>query len=330
MDVPEKEFDEATTAMLHKIEARRAKWEAKLAEIPDEDEATARRVQEKMERLEVEAQEIMDQAPAHPSEATKAIGTAFLMVYPDGQVRREYRVPRAHRSSGNGHNGTGGGGADAGAVPKPPTADDLADKQLAATFTHQALAVREALLNDDKARRRVLALILHDKVHSEALAMRHEANGTTLHATHGETFASAAFDRLAKLRAKVDPFAGEPYVEDATGYAKLCDLSPAKLDALIDLLIVEQITAHLQRKTELVHLLAEELHVNIREHWRPDAAWLSSYQKSQLAHLLAELLGPVYSPAHEPRKKSELVEAARCCLPTPLKANWRTSNLPSG
>ena len=168
MDVPEKEFDEATTAMLNKIDARRAKWEAKLEEIPDRNEATARRVQEKMERLEVEAREIMELAPARPSEATKAIGTAFLTVYPDGQVRREYRVPRLRRSGGNGHNGTDGGGAEAGGGPKPPTADDLADKQLAATFTHQALAVREALLNDDKARRRVLALILHDKVRSEA------------------------------------------------------------------------------------------------------------------------------------------------------------------
>ena len=53
--------------------------------------------------------------------------------------------------------------------------------------------------------------------------------------------------------------------------------------------------------------LATLLTVNIRDHWRPDAAWLSGFQKIQLAHLVAELKGTVHAPAPE-KKKSELVE----------------------
>jgi hypothetical protein len=79
------------------------------------------------------------------------------------------------------------------------------------------------------------------------------------------------------------------------------------LDALIDLLTVECITAHLQRRTELVWRLASELGVEIRRYWRPDERWLSGYQKIQLAHLIGELRGPVYTKAAELKKKSELV-----------------------
>jgi hypothetical protein len=66
-------------------------------------------------------------------------------------------------------------------------------------------------------------------------------------------------------------------------------------------------TAHLQRRTELVHHLAEKLKVNIRTYWRPDATWLSGFQKIQLSHLITYLAGPSQTPAVE-RKKSELVE----------------------
>ena len=48
--------------------------------------------------------------------------------------------------------------------------------------------------------------------------------------------------------------------------------------------------------------------VDVRKAWRPDAAWLACYQKCQLAHLLAELIGSDYDPATETRKKSELVD----------------------
>src|SRR5205823_13685638 len=117
---------------------------------------------------------------------------------------------------------------------------------------------------------------------------------------------SPIFDRLREKRAKLDPFDKEHYVEDWQGYEQLAKLSASKLDALIDLLIVECVTAHLQRRTELVAQLAAELKLNLRDFWRPDAAWLSGFQKIQLASLIAELKGAVHAPAPE-KKKSELV-----------------------
>jgi hypothetical protein len=149
-------------------------------------------------------------------------------------------------------------------------------------------------------------LILHEKLRSEALAVRRDPNGTTLHAS-SDGFSSPPFDRLRERRAKLDPFHKQHFVEDRQGYEQFGNLSNSKLDALIDLLTVECITAHLQRQTELVHHLAVELKVNIRDCWRPDAAWLSGFQKIQLAHLITELKGAVHAPAPE-RKKSELVE----------------------
>ena len=79
------------------------------------------------------------------------------------------------------------------------------------------------------------------------------------------------------------------------------------MNCLIDLLTVNCITAHLQRRTELVWTLATELGVEVRRYWRPDERWLSSYQKIQLAHLMGELRGPVYSTVSETKKKTELV-----------------------
>ncbi|MGA2233451.1 MAG: hypothetical protein ABSH22_21310 [Tepidisphaeraceae bacterium] len=183
----------------------------------------------------------------------------------------------------------------------------MSDRQLATTFTHQALAVREALLKDTAARRRILALILHEKVRSDGLAIRHEPNSTTLQATNQEGFVSAVFDDLRVKRAKLDPFANQAVVQDWNGYTRLADMTGSKLDALIDLLTIECVTAHLARRTELVHRLAEKLKVNVRDHWRPDAVWLSGFQKIQLSHLITHLAGPGQTPTGEP-KKSELVE----------------------
>jgi hypothetical protein len=183
-------------------------------------------------------------AEVHYSEATKAVGTTFLLLDPDGRVRREYRVPRTrHGASGNGHGGGNGQAGDGSTeAPKPPTSDDLKDGQLATTFTHQALGVREAVLKDAAARRRILALILHEKVRSEALAIRHDANGSTVHADNAEGFTSAALDGIRKRRAELDPLHDKHYVEDHAAYDAFQALSDKKLDALIDLLTVECIT----------------------------------------------------------------------------------------
>ena len=306
MQAPEREFDAETTAKLDRIAARQQRLEAKLEKIDEADEAAQAAVQQQWESLEAEAREVADHAPEFFSEATKAIATAVLTLCPDGQVRREYCVPRRRpdrAASGTGHPWVG---PDANGQPTPPTSDDLSDGQLAATFTHQALAVREAVLGNGPVRKRLLALILHEKVRSDALAVRHEPNGTTLHAA-ADGFASPALDRLQAQRAKLDPFAEQPFVEDGQGYEQLGHLSAAKLDALVDLLVVECVTAHLQRRTELVHRLAGELKVNVRDGWRPDAAWLSGFQKAQLLHLIDELNGPCHGSRPE-RKKSELVD----------------------
>src|SRR5439155_3987473 len=171
-------------------------------------------------------QEIVNQAPEHFSEETKALATSFLILDPDGRVHREYRLPRTKRRQSSDGNRHAAGGGGAGETRKAPTSDELSDKQLAATFTHQALAVREALLKNAAARKRVLTLILHDKSRSESLAVRHEPNGVTLHAS-SEGFSSAAFDHLREKRAKLDPFEKVHFVEDSQGYEQLGNLSSA-------------------------------------------------------------------------------------------------------
>jgi hypothetical protein len=305
MDTPKREFDAETSRKLDKIAARREKLEATGEKIANDDETRFHRLQQRYEALEDQEREIVKQAPEHFSEETKALATSFLILDPDGRVHREYRLPRKrHSESSNRNEGSAADGG--GEALKPPTSEELSDKQLAVTFTHQAVAVREALLTDDKARNRILALILHEKVRSEALSVRHEANGTTLHAS-GEGFVSPAFDRLKGKRAKLDPFQAQHLVEDSQGYEQFEKLSASKLDALIDLLIVDCITAHMLRPTALVQRLAEELKIDVRDHWRPDAGWLSSFQKIQLAHLIVELKCPVQAPVSE-SKKSALVE----------------------
>jgi ParB family chromosome partitioning protein len=302
-DAPQ-EYDEQTTAKLKKLAEKRTKLESKIEELDESDQGAFEAVQTKLEALDDEEQALTKAAEIHYAEATKAVGTAFLMLDPDGRVRREYRVPRSRHSASANGNGHADGTVEA---PKPPTPDDLREPQLGTTFTHQALAVREALLKDAAIRKRILALILHDKVRSEALAIRHDANGTTVHADNAEGFASAALDMLRKRRAELDPLRDKHCVEDDAAYEALSKLSDKKVDALIELLIVECITAHLQRRTELVWRLAQELGVDVRRYWRPDERWLSGYQKIQLAHLIGELRGPVFIAPAESKKKSELV-----------------------
>ena len=307
-DAPQ-EYDEQTTAKLKKLADKRGKLEAKIEELDEADQGAFEAVQTKLEALDDEEQTLTKEAEVYYAEATKAVGTAFLLLDPDGRVRREYRIPRQRQSASGNGNGNGNGRAGDGSTeaPKPPTSDDLREGQLAITFTHQALAVREALLADPARRKRVLALILHEKVRSEALAIRHDANGTTLHADHAEGFTSAALVKLREKRSELDPLHDKHYVEDDAAYEAIKGLSDRKLDSLIDLLTVECVTAHLQRKTALVWRLAEELGVEVRRYWRPDERWLSGYQKIQLAHLIGELRGPVFARAAENKKKSELV-----------------------
>jgi ParB family chromosome partitioning protein len=308
------EYDEATTAQLNKLEYKRAKLESKLAELDETEEEKGEALNAKLEALDAEEQAITKEAQVHYAEATKAVGTTFLLLDPDGRVRIEHRVPRVRHaqsgngaSNGNGVNGRSGSGSLE--VPKPPTSDDLKDLQLATTFTHQALGVREALLKAGPTRQRILAMILHEKVRSEALAIRLDVNNTTINATHGEGFTSTALDSLRHRRKELDPLQDMLYVSDRAAYTALTAMPDKELNGLIDLLTVNCITAHLQRRTELVWTLATELGVEVRRYWRPDERWLSSYQKIQLAHLFGELHGPRYAKATEIMKKSDIVIA---------------------
>jgi ParB family transcriptional regulator, chromosome partitioning protein len=305
-DLAEREFDPPTLGKLQKLAERREALEARIEQTPEDDSRTLESIERKLESIEEQEREIEAGAPVFYSEATKSLATVFLMLLPDGQVRREYRVPRRRHASASG-NGSATGETGGTTPPAPPTPDDLADRQRAVTFTHQALAVRQALLKSVPARKRLLAMVLHEKVRCDALAMRHEPNGTTLHAEQGEGFSSPALDALRALQSKLDPFIEDHSVDDQAAYDRLAKLPAAKLDALIDLLLVQCLTAHLQRPTPLVQSLAAELKVNVRDVWCPDAVWLSGFQKIQLAQLVTELRGAVHAPSPE-RKKSELVE----------------------
>ena len=305
MDPLPKEFDATTAKKLAKIDANLQKLEKVAEMLREGDEARLERIQSRFDALEEEQREIEASAPACYSEETKARATVFLMLDADGRVHREYRVPRSKARASTGHESNRNANGSDTASTQSPTSDDLGERQLAVTFTHQALCVREALLKNARARKRVLALLLHEKVRSEALAIRHDANGTTLHASNGENFKSPAHDRLQAIRAKLDPFTKVHFLEDTHAYSQLGELSDKKLDELIDVLVVELITAHLQRPTELVRQLAEELRVNLRNDWIPDADWLGGFQKIQLAHPATSLRGQVLAPSE--RKKSELV-----------------------
>jgi hypothetical protein len=336
------EYDEATTAQLKKLADRRTKLEAKFTDLDDDndpDNAKADALNAKLEALDAEEQAITKDALVHYAEATKAVGTTFLLLDPDGRVRIEHRIPRVRHAQPNHANGTKGR-SDSGSVevPKPPTSDDLKDLQLATTFTHQALGVRETLLKAGGTRKRILAMILHDNVLSEALSIRLDVNSTTVNASNGEGFSSTALDTLHHRRKELDPLQDMPYVSDRAAYTALTAMPDRELNGLIDLLTVECITAHLQRRTELVWILATELGVEVRRYWRPDERWLSSYQKIQLAHLFGELHGPRYAKATEIMKKSDIVialaklftDAAEGRLEDTLAAKvnaWLPSNL---
>ena len=305
------EYDPATTATLHKLAGKRERIEARFAELDDDndpDGAKANALAAKLEALHEEERAVTADAPVRYAEATKGAGTAFLILDPDGRVRREYRVPRMPHGAGTSAGGTpAAAGSWAAVTPPPPTSDDLREGQLATTFTHQAIGVRQALLHDPAARRRVLALVLHERVRSEALAVRHDASATTLHADRTDGFASAAREELRQRRAELDPFHDRPFVTDTDAYVTLVAVPEAQVEALIDLLTVECVTAHLQRRTDLVWRLSVELGVDMRQLWRPDAAWLAGYQKAQLVHLVYQLRGPAFGPAAERKRKSEIV-----------------------
>jgi ParB family transcriptional regulator, chromosome partitioning protein len=299
-------LDEVIAKKLIKLDEKRGALEAQLEKIDGEDHAAREAHQKKVDALDEQQDELTKDVPVQYTEAVKAVGTVFLILGPDGQVRTQCRVPKARSTDVRGDDD---GSTDPNAPPIPPTSDDLSDKQLASLFTAQALAVRQSLLESSLARKRVLVLLLHRHVRSGALAMHHDANETNDYADRTEGFACPALDALRSKRAELDPFSKDNFISDTDAYGRLMQCSETQLDELISLLTVEFVTANLARPTELVGLLATELAVDLRKQWRPDATWLGCYQKLQLSQLIATLRGPAYDASAD-RKKSELLEIA--------------------
>jgi ParB family chromosome partitioning protein len=310
MDMPEREYDPATVARLEKLDDRWRKLEVKADALEEDDDKGQEKLERQFETIETEQREIEEAAEVIYSEATKSVATMFLLCLPDGQVRREVRVPRAVRNRGGANNGSSGnvsadGEAGSSATPTP-TCHDLSERQTAAAFAHQVIAVRTALLANSLVLRRVLVLILSHAVRaSEAFSIRRDVNAVTL-AAEQDDFKSPAFDRLQQLRTDLDPLVGVDFIEDIDAYAKLAKLKPEKLDAIIELLVVECLTANLARPTPFIRLLVDELKVDVRTTWTPDGHWLSGFTKLQLSNLVTELKGAVNAPAND-RKKSDLV-----------------------
>jgi ParB family transcriptional regulator, chromosome partitioning protein len=293
MAEPKPNLSKEERARLDKLDGRRRRLE----ERGDGDSP-------ELSAIDAETESILRSSEGRFSEAAKSRTTVFLVLSPEGEVERHYRVPRKEAKPHNGE--IAGGNTEAEDVP--PTANDLSDRQKAALNTHEAIAVRQAVLSSAIVRKRLLVLALHDRVATDAIAIRHHANGTTLHAEASDTLKSQAFAEQGAKRNAVDPFKGDRIIEEDKAYHKLAKLSEKELDRLIAALIADCLTGHGQRATPLLTILAEELGVSVRKHWTPDADWLSGYQKIQLADLIGTLRGPVYGSAALNRKKSELVD----------------------
>ncbi|MGD9689516.1 MAG: ParB/RepB/Spo0J family partition protein [Phycisphaerales bacterium] len=301
MSEAEPEYEAATAAKLRKLRDKREKLIATEAQ----DEAAEERTAEELDEVDRQEREIVEATPGRFGEVTKAKGTVFLIPSPDGRVERRYCLPRKGKRSRE----------TVAAEPEaeaPLTSDTLIARQAADYYAHHALAVREAVSKDRLVRKRLIVLALHPKVRSDGLAVSREANATTHHAHDTEGFQSAVQAEQAARFKDADPFAKLASIDEADGYKKLARLSEKELDALIAVLIVESLTGHPFRATPLLEAIGKELEVSVRSTWTPDAAFLSGYSKSQLAHLAGVLKGAapdsVIVTSALTRKKSQLVD----------------------
>lgn len=269
----EGEYDGETTTALAELDQQRKALEQAM-DGSDEDEARAR----ELDDVDAEESMLVARATVSYSEATKAQGTVYLILDADGRVERQYRVPRAkdHKEA-------------ATRPDQPLTSDDLSDAQLAELRTHELLAVREALMDDPCARKRLLIMALHDNVGREAIMVRTHATGADLHADTSGEFRSAMREAQIQRRAEVDPFVNLTTLSEVGMYERLKDLSEPELDALLATLTVRILTNRLESRSPLIGVLMSDLRINLRDHWTPDERWLNRYTKPQLAHLLVTL-----------------------------------------
>jgi hypothetical protein len=284
---PEPALTEAEQA---RIDALTEKMDA-LNESEDEADQSQR------EGVEEEMDAILQAASGRISEADKARGTMFIVIDPSGKVERHARIHRVERAK----KGTSDSEPDA-----PLTVHMLTDPQKEALSAHHALAVRVAVAGNPLVQKRLLVLALHGEIARDAIAIRHAPSDTSSFAG-GEASPSPAWVTLTTQQDAVDPFIGEDYVDEAEAYRRLCELDEPTLDRIIASLVPNLLTGFKHRSTPLLETIANELAVNPRQHWTPDAEWLAGYRKIQLAELLGTLKGPPHRSAALSRKKSELV-----------------------
>lgn len=308
-------YDEQTQLILDDLDTQRDNLVRQAEDCDaDEDDGRYEALCEQIDKLDEREAEIVESAVTSFDEATKAHATVFLLVDSEGRVHREARMPRTSRNSSSTANGV------ALDTPRPlPTPDDLSDRQKAAVWVFETLAVRQALMQDAKRRRVLLAMILHPTVRSDGMAVRTESDSLTRYVEAHRTddaphFASAAWDDLDARRALVDPFREASWVEPLEAYETLLQLPADQLEELIDLLTVQALVGSLNHHDPLSVRLSADLGLELRtvdgeaaQGWKPDTEWLKGYKKIQLAGLMGELRGPAYGSAAEKMKKSELV-----------------------
>jgi ParB family chromosome partitioning protein len=314
------QYGDEVQARLEAICQERQEVERTLEGADEDDEATIEALYNRLDALDEQESTAVQNVESHYSEEIKAAGTVFLILHPDGQVGREYRIPRTkttHHVNGYDRQGR----HTSGPVDAPPTSEDISDRQQQAAFAHETIAVRSVLLGDTqqsaRSRRILLALMLSESgaARGGGLLIRREADPieryVEIHTEHDPPFSSETWQGITDHRSDVDPLDDKNLIGEGivAAYLRLQELSDEQLDRLIDLLIVQAVSGSLNHHNGLIVELVQDLGVELRDFWTPDAGWFTGYRKIQLAHLIGELRGKVHGHAAERMKKSELVES---------------------
>ena len=282
-------LDPTDIEALHSIEAERESLEqiGRNERAPD----VARRLIE----LDEEESELYYRAAPDCSEATLTAATVFLSIGADGGIDSYSRLPRAQHTQ-----------TTIASAESLPNLNNLSEAQQSELFTQELIAVREALAADRIARKRILVMVLHDRIERDAIMLHRHTHGADAH-SRTQGFVSSILDAQRERRNSADIVAQEESVSEVEAYERLCSLTEEGLDALIDTLTLDVLRANTNKPTPFVRKLRETLGVQIRSCWTPDASWLSGYRKAQLAELFGQLNGPTHGPATAPRKKAELI-----------------------
>lgn len=273
------------------------------------DEEQYEKLCQQLDSIDERENELLESSQPIFDEATKANGTVFLLLDPDGQVHTEYRIPRMRGSAAN-TNGTAHSDK-----PLPiPTPADLSDRQKSEVWVHETIAVRQALLTDSKRQKVLLIMTLHRTVQNSGLLVRADADPieryVEIHRREdGPGFQSANWDALESGWEACEVFDGETWLDTPEAYERLMALRDEQLDELITHLTVRLVSGALHHRSRLTAQLADELEIKVRDDWMPGESWLKGYKKIQLVGLIGELRGPAFGSAAEKMKKSEMVKS---------------------